>query len=223
MVARKDGPLPVRQGSTIARAPEDDILYVADEDHKAVRVLALPLDAAQTAVIEMPGRPAQVLPTSTSVLVTIRDPGLLLVMAREGNRLIEKGRVKLPADAWGVALSPDQKRAVVTSAWTHKVSVIDLETRAVIGVIDVRREPRGVLVDNEGQTAWVSHLVGSPHPDRRDRRGQPAGPGGPAGSVAAARPGRQGAGRLARLRDRRLARWTAPLRPAACAGGAGGP
>jgi cytochrome c peroxidase len=32
----------------------------------------------------------------------------------------------------------------------------------VIASVDVRREPRGVLVDNEGQTAWVSHLVGAP-------------------------------------------------------------
>jgi DNA-binding beta-propeller fold protein YncE/mono/diheme cytochrome c family protein len=156
------GLLPVRQGSTIARSPEDDLLYVADEDHKALRVLSLPLDAEHVTAIELPGAPAQVLPTSTSVLVTIRDPGLLLVMKREGQTLVEKGRIKLPADAWGVAISPDEKRAVVTSAWTHQVSVVDLETLAVIGRVDVRREPRGVLIENDGKTAWVSHLVGSP-------------------------------------------------------------
>lgn len=149
------------EGSTIARAPTDDALYVADEDHRALRVLALPLDAAKIVTVDLPGTPAQVLATATSVLVTIRDPGLLLVLKREGGTLVERARVPLAADAWGIAMSPDQRRAVVTSAWTHTISVIDLETLTVTAKLDVRREPRGVLVLDDGKTAWVSHLMGS--------------------------------------------------------------
>jgi hypothetical protein len=36
-------PATAREGSTIARAPQDDVLFVADEDHQALRVLPLPL------------------------------------------------------------------------------------------------------------------------------------------------------------------------------------
>jgi YVTN family beta-propeller protein len=82
-------------------------------------------------------------------------------MKRDGAGLVERGRVALAADAWGVAISPDQRRAVVTSAWTHTVSVVDLETLTVTARISVRREPRGVVVQDDGKTVWVSHLMGS--------------------------------------------------------------
>src|SRR6185437_17136889 len=38
-------PLSTREGSTIARSPTDDVLYVADEDHGVVRRIPLPLAA----------------------------------------------------------------------------------------------------------------------------------------------------------------------------------
>jgi hypothetical protein len=54
---------PVREGSTISRAPANDAPYVADEDHGAVRRVALPLDPSAPTILEipMPGPPAQVL------------------------------------------------------------------------------------------------------------------------------------------------------------------
>jgi hypothetical protein len=93
---------PVREGSTIARAATDDALYVADEDHSAVRRVALPLDPSAPNMLEiaMPGPPAQVLALDGRVLVTVRDPGLLLIMRTDPQKgLVETARVELPADA----------------------------------------------------------------------------------------------------------------------------
>src|SRR5689334_21056308 len=60
-LAPKERPKAVaREGSTIARAPTDDALYVADEDHGVVRKLKLPLDVNNPApAVPMPGQPAQ--------------------------------------------------------------------------------------------------------------------------------------------------------------------
>jgi cytochrome c peroxidase len=108
----------------------------------------------------MPGAPAQVLPLDGYVLVTIRDPGLLLVMKEApGNKLTEEARIPIAADAWGLAVTPDEKAAVVTSAWTHKVTGVDWRARKTAWTLDVMREPRGVVIHPNGKTAYVSHLT----------------------------------------------------------------
>ncbi len=100
------------------------------------------------------------LPLDGLVLVTIRDPGLLLVLREEpGNRLKEEARIPLAADAWGLAVTRDEKVAVVTSAWTHTVTGVDWRARRILWTVDVAREPRAVVIHPNGQTAYVSHLT----------------------------------------------------------------
>jgi cytochrome c peroxidase len=154
----------VREGSTIARAPDDSALFVADEDHSVVRVLALPLEVkAKTVDVHVPGRPAQLIAAGDRLLVSIRDTGqgegALLVLRRKGADLEEAGRVPLPGDAWGLALSPDAKTALVSSAWTHQLSAVDLGTLKVRWTIDVAREPRGIVILPNEDRAYVSHLT----------------------------------------------------------------
>ncbi len=152
-----------RQGGALARGVGEEALYVADEDHNVLRRVPLPLSqgGAGTAV-EMPGPPAQVVALSGRVLATIRDPGLLVILRAEaGAPLTEIARVKLPADAWGLAVTADESRAIVTSAWTHKVSAVDLRTHAVLWTVDVGREPRGIALRQDGKSAYISHLTGA--------------------------------------------------------------
>lgn len=170
------GPLARREGQALVRSPSEPALYLADEDHAALRRVALspelttppPLadppaihfgDAVETRVA-LPGRPAQVFATGDRVLVTVRDPGMLLVFS-SGEAPREMGRVALPADAWGIAVSPDASVVYVTSAWTHALSKIELGTLRVAWSIDVPREPRGVTVTADGKTVYVSHLMGA--------------------------------------------------------------
>ncbi|MDC0739712.1 cytochrome c peroxidase [Polyangium mundeleinium] len=151
-----------QQGSVIARSRQGDALFVADEDHKVLRRIPLPLAPGVAATeVPLPGAPAAVLPIDGAVLVTIRDPGLLLVLKPDASgALAEASRVPLPADAWGLAATSDARHAFVTSAWTHMVSKIDLVTGKVVWSADVAREPRGIVVLGSGEIL-VSHLVGA--------------------------------------------------------------
>ncbi|MDI1451381.1 hypothetical protein [Polyangium sp. 6x1] len=153
-----------RQGAALARGVGEEALYVADEDHGVLRRVPLPLTqgGAGTAV-EMPGPPAQVVTLPGRVFVTIRNPGLLVELRAEPSaQLVEVSRVKLPADAWGLAVTADQSLAIVTSAWTHKISAVDLRSHEVRWTVDVGREPRGIALRKDGQSAYVSHLTGAP-------------------------------------------------------------
>jgi DNA-binding beta-propeller fold protein YncE len=150
------------EGSSIARTARGDALIIADEDHRALRVIELPLgQGKQPTEIAMPGAPAQVLALADRVLVTVRDPGLLVVMKPVEGRLVEAARVPVAADAWGIAVTPDEKTAIVTSAWTHMVTAVDLDGAKVRWSTSVAREPRGVAVKPDGSVAYVSHLVGA--------------------------------------------------------------
>ena len=167
-------PPPSREGGALARAAEGDALFLADEDHAAVRRFALPDPSAPATSREMPGRPAQVLPMGGRVLVTIRDPGMLLVLRSSGEQaLSEEARVVVPPDAWGVAVTPDEKTALVTSAWAHAVTAVDLQQNKVLWSIDVAREPRAVVIAPDGNTAYVTHLIGETLTRIDDLRGTP--------------------------------------------------
>ncbi|MFZ5890739.1 MAG: hypothetical protein ACOY0T_06775 [Myxococcota bacterium] len=150
-----------RSASSIARSPREDWLLVADEDTQALRLVPLPLGSGTAREVKLPGRPAQVLTDGARVWLTVRAPSMLWIGKLTNGEVVESGRVVLPADAWGLAVSADSKLAVVTSAWSARVSLIDLERAVLRWSHAVVREPRGVVLTRDGQSAYVTHLVGS--------------------------------------------------------------
>jgi cytochrome c peroxidase len=154
---------PSRQGGAIVRSPVEDALYVADEDHAMLRRIPIPFSSEEpTTDVELPGPPGAVLALAGKILVTIRDPGLLLVLERDSaGQIREVARVALPDDAWGLAVTDDETTAIISSAWTHKISAVSLARAQILFSIDVPREPRGIATLPGGQTAYVSHLVGA--------------------------------------------------------------
>lgn len=102
-------------------------------------------------------------------------PGLLLILKPDADSgLVEVGRVALPQDAWGLAISPDESTVLVTSAWSHKVSAVDLATATLRWTVDVAREPRAVVIAADGKRAYVAHLVGADLTRIDDLGGEPS-------------------------------------------------
>ncbi|MEO5725386.1 MAG: hypothetical protein ABI134_08110, partial [Byssovorax sp.] len=107
---RLDVKAKVREGGALVRAAGEAALWIADEDHRVLRKIPLPIpadSAALPAPIELPGAPAQVLALADRVLVTIRSvpedltkpnpithpPGLLLIMKPDAQKgLVEAAR-----------------------------------------------------------------------------------------------------------------------------------
>jgi hypothetical protein len=95
-------------------------------------------------------------------LVRQSQGGLLLALAFDpAHGLREVARATLPPDAWGLAVTPDLRRAIVTSAWAAQVSLIELDPLRVVASVVTPREPRGIAITPDGKTAYVSHLTGS--------------------------------------------------------------
>lgn len=163
-------------GSAIARSPDGNTLYIADETNSKLHVVPLALAAPRLdgkvpfESVALPGPPAQVVVTNEHVFVTIRNPGLLWVgtpraaedvTSSEADAAVtETFTVDLPADAFGLTLTQNG-RAVVTSAWPAQVSYVDVAQRRKLWSVEVPREPRGVVVDETAKAAWITHLVGS--------------------------------------------------------------
>jgi len=120
----------------VARLPRAHTIAIADEDHLVVRIVDVGAKPPVTKEVTLPGRPAQVLALPDAILVTVRDPGLLLRLVPDGDTWKIAGAAKLPADAWGVAVTADRSRALVSSAWSRTLSAIDLNELAKGGEIE---------------------------------------------------------------------------------------
>lgn len=159
-------PLPGRgAGSTIALARLEGrrVAFVADEDARAI--LTVDVDArAQIAVTPLGGAPGQLVVTDDGrVIATARDRGEVVAFAASSataplTRLCATPTAPEPV---GVAIAPGGGRVVVTSGWGRKLTVLDGKTLAKRAEIDLPREPRSVVVSDDGKAAFVSHAVGS--------------------------------------------------------------
>lgn len=154
-----------RVGGAVARTARG-LIAVVDEDHLALRLVDVSVEPPAATEVGLSGRPAQVLALADALLVTIRDPGLLVRLVPDGPSAFKvAGTAELPADAWGVTITADGKRALVSSAWSHRISAVDLSALASqekvqpVWSVDVAREPRGIVV--AGDVAYVTHLVGA--------------------------------------------------------------
>jgi len=154
-----------RDGAAIVLAELDGrtVAYVADEDDALVRVIDVD-DGRELSSARVGGVPGQlVLRKDGRLVATVRDTSQLVVLSGGGSeesQLTIQKRIDVPADPVGLALSSDDATLVVTSAWGRAVTVLDAGTLAVRAEHAVAREPRGVVISNDGKRAFVSHVVG---------------------------------------------------------------
>jgi DNA-binding beta-propeller fold protein YncE/mono/diheme cytochrome c family protein len=155
-----------RRGSTVVLAEHegDAVAYVADEDSRALHLVGLDRReiAGKTA---LPGIPAQALVLADGrVAVALRDRSSVVVLEPSddlASPLATLCEMPVPAEAWGIAATPDDARVVITSGWGAALSVLDGASFERRRTVPLPREPRAVIVDDEGKRAFVSHAIGS--------------------------------------------------------------
>lgn len=152
-------------GATLALAKVEGrrVAFIADEDAKAI--LTVDLDThAELATTSLNATPGQVYVAKDGrVFATLRDRSELVVLGatKADAPLTTLCAAATPAEPVALAATPDDTRVVVTTGWGRKVAVYETTKLGHQVDVNVPREPRSVVVSDDGRTAFVSHAVGS--------------------------------------------------------------
>ena len=160
---------PTRASSAIALAKSQSgdkrvIAYIADADEPTLHTvdLAGPTEVAATPLI---GRPEHVLVLGDGrVAVTLRGSNAIQVLepaVDEEAALETRCVVGTPTEPIALALTPDDGTVLLTTGWGHRLSAYDAQTFAPQFEASLPRDPRSVVVSEDGTRAFVAHVVGA--------------------------------------------------------------
>jgi DNA-binding beta-propeller fold protein YncE/mono/diheme cytochrome c family protein len=155
----------VHTGSTVALAVRDGhrIAYAADEDDHSVVVVDVD-SRRQLGEVALDGRPSQLMFLADGRLaVLLRDRARVAVLepGLKPASLEARCSVETAAEPVGLALTPDGSRLLVTSGWGRALVAFDGNTLERAFQVALAREPRAVVVSDDGKYAYVSHAVGA--------------------------------------------------------------
>ncbi len=154
-----------RQGGavTLARLGNRTLAYVADEDSQSLHTIDV-LAGREVATTSLAGSPSQAMVLADGrVVVTLKDRGAVQVLEPGENAadaLTSRCTLSVPAEPFGLAATLDDATLLVTSGWDHALVALDAATMSKKFQVDLPREPRAVVVDDTGERAFVSHVVG---------------------------------------------------------------
>ncbi len=154
-----------RQGNAVAlaRLGQRTLAYVADEDSQALHTIDV-MAGREVATTSLGGAPAQAMVLADGrVVVTLRSKNAIQVLEPGENAsdpLTSRCLLTVPTEPFGLAATPDDKTILVTSGWGHALVGFDAAEMTRKLEVDLPREPRAVVVDDDGARAFVSHLVG---------------------------------------------------------------
>jgi mono/diheme cytochrome c family protein len=161
-----------REGATLALAlapgagPEAERVlgYVADADDRALYTVDVSSGRvlARTA---LRGRPEQVLVLADGrVAATLRDQNAVEVLepaAGPEKALGHRCLAAVPSEPVALSATPDGHTLLVTSGWGRALTALDTTTMATGRSVELPREPRSVVVSDDGKLAYVAHVVGA--------------------------------------------------------------
>jgi len=157
----------------LARVGARQVALVADADEHEILTFDL-ADAKLLSRTSVPGAPSQLLVGAGGrVYVTLRESSLVQVFDLEADAvscargehppramLRSVTKVRTSTEPVAMALTPDRKTLLVLSGWGHALEGFAVSTHERSFGVDLPREPRGLVVDARGTTAFVSHASG---------------------------------------------------------------
>ncbi len=155
-----------RQGSTVALAQlgKRSIAYVADADDSSVHTVDVST-GEEIATTSLAGSPSQLLVAADGrVLVALRDRSVVQVLEPSEDAakpLDSRCVVPTPAEPVALATTPDDATLLVSTGWGATLSAYDVANMARKYEVPLAREPRAVVVSDDGKRAFVTHVVGS--------------------------------------------------------------
>jgi len=156
----------VRQGAQVvlAKLGASTVAYVADEDDGTIHVVDLG-SMLELATFDAGGTPGQMMMTADNrLLVTLRDKARVQVFEPTESptgAMVERCSIDTAAEPVGLAATPDDATLLVTSGWGHALTALDAGNLHRKFQADLPREPRSIVVSDDGAKAYVAHAVGS--------------------------------------------------------------
>jgi hypothetical protein len=163
-------PIPVavvRTGSSVAvaRLAGKTLAYVADEDDAAIHVVDVDAqkDLAKT---PLPGKPAQLMFLADGrLVVTLRDKAQVVVLepgTDAAQPMEARCSLETQPEPFGLAATPDDSALLVTSSWGKALASFDAKSATMARQWEVAlpREPRSIVVSDDGAHAFVAQAVG---------------------------------------------------------------
>ena len=156
-----------RAGATVALAKYEGktLAYVADDDDQAVHVVDV--DGKELGALPVGGHPSQLLLLPDGrLVVALRDTSQLVVLEPTADLakapLEQRCAVETEAEPVGLALTPDDAKLIVTHGSGRSLTARDAKSPhlAVSFMVALPREPRSVVVSDDGTKAFVTHAVG---------------------------------------------------------------
>jgi DNA-binding beta-propeller fold protein YncE len=157
----------LRAGSTVALANvgAKTYAYVADEDDQAVHVFDVD-EKKDVGVTPLAGHPSQLMFLADGrLVVAIRDQAQVQVLEPLADATKPMGvrcSVATDAEPVGLAAAPDDSQLYVTTGWGRSFTALDAKspTLAAAWHVAMPREPRSVVVSDDGTKAFVAQAVG---------------------------------------------------------------
>ncbi|MDI3290328.1 c-type cytochrome [Polyangium sp. 15x6] len=155
-----------RQGGVVALAKAGDktIAYVADEDDGNIHTVDV-ATGKELGTTQLGGTPSQVLVSADGrVVVALRDKAAIEVLepaADPSQPLASLCTVPTPVEPVALATTPDDGTLLVTSAWGAALTAYDVTSMGRAYEVPLPREPRSLVVSDDGKKAFVAHVVGS--------------------------------------------------------------
>lgn len=157
---------PVSQsiGGSVTLADLDGrrVAIVADESAGSLVVVDR---ASNQTVSSTPvgGTPGQILMASNGVLfVAVRDAARVVAYRfRQGAKPYEVARHDTGDEPYGLAVTPDGSRLLVSTIMASRVEAFRTSDFATVFTTEVARDPRSIVVTDDGKRAFVSHAAGS--------------------------------------------------------------
>jgi len=154
----KSGPIQISaDGSAVwVVNPDHDSVSRIDTSTDAVVEYPLPQPAGGPAIRHNP-RGLSVMESGAEVWVACHDSDRVYVLRGTDGAVLARIDLAWGSGPYGVALSRDQTRVLVTLLRSDRVAVIDRAARQLVSLLDTFRSPIGIAWMEDGVSAWITH------------------------------------------------------------------
>ncbi len=151
-------------GATVVLAEQGErtLAVVADADERGVHLVDV--DTGETlGSTPLDGTPSELTVLSDGrVVVALRDRSKLVVLEPEvtDRAMVERCRIDTPNEPVALAQAPGGDVVYALAGWGATLVGFDAEQLRPALTVELSREPRDVVVSEDGERAFVAHAVG---------------------------------------------------------------